>query len=283
MQELKPNEFERVRPMFHGFDYSLSIQAAIEGNNPGRIFVDDVTHPRTAFALTVEGYLLVGEHDNPATNASLRRLLAEKIFTGEIFVNGNDSMSLAICPETWEARLPELIPTHEIEKNERYHYRCRHLQFDWRNHLPDGYTVRCLDRTLLEDSDVVFSNQVGAWNDLTEYWGTVENFLARGIGFCVLHDNKVVSKCTSDCVAGDQIDIGIVTDSAHRRKGLAAVAVAATVEHCLERGFKTIGWHCNAFNAASWQLAEKVGFKRNREYAYYYYVYNLTEHLAELG
>jgi hypothetical protein len=85
LQELKPDEFERALPLFQGFDYSLSIHAAIEGNNPGRIFVDDVIRPRTAFALTVEGYLLAGEHDNPATIEGLRCLLRDKIFTGEVF------------------------------------------------------------------------------------------------------------------------------------------------------------------------------------------------------
>ena len=60
LQELKSNEFEKARSLFQGFDYSLSIHAAIEGNNPGRIFVDDVYQPRTALALTIEGYLLAG-------------------------------------------------------------------------------------------------------------------------------------------------------------------------------------------------------------------------------
>jgi len=123
LKELESNEYERVRSLLRGFDYSLSVLAAIEGNNPGRIFVDDADRPHTALAFTVEGYLLAGDHDNPATNEALRCLLREKIFTGEVFVNGDWSMSLAVHPETWEAKLPELIPTHEVEKNERYHYR----------------------------------------------------------------------------------------------------------------------------------------------------------------
>jgi hypothetical protein len=135
MQELKIDDFERARPLFDGFDYSLSIQASIEGNNPGRIFVDDAARPRTAFALTVEGYLLAGDHDNPATNEALGRLLKEKIFSGQVYVNGDWSMSLAVHPRAWESKLPELIPTHEIEKNKRYHYLCRELNFDWRESL----------------------------------------------------------------------------------------------------------------------------------------------------
>lgn len=46
-QELTPQQFETVRPLFAGFDSSLSIHAAIEGNSPGRIFVDNVEWPRT--------------------------------------------------------------------------------------------------------------------------------------------------------------------------------------------------------------------------------------------
>ena len=68
-----------------------------------------VDRPRTAFALTVEGYLLAGDHNNPATNEALGRLLKEKIFSGEVFVNGDWSMSLAVHPQAWESKLPELI------------------------------------------------------------------------------------------------------------------------------------------------------------------------------
>jgi len=53
--ELKPEQFGSVRHLFHEVDSSLSIRAAIEGNNPGGIFVDDVDHPRTALGLMWRG------------------------------------------------------------------------------------------------------------------------------------------------------------------------------------------------------------------------------------
>ena len=283
IQELNPDAFDRVRPLFHGFDYSLSIHAAIEGNNPGRIFVDDVNRPRTALALTVEGYLLAGDDGNPETNGALRRLFKERIFTGEVYVNGDWSMSLAVHPETWETRLPELIPTHDAEKIARYHYLCREVRFDWRNSVPDGYTVRRVDQGLLDDAQIVFPDAVREWMDIQEMWGTAENFFSQGISFSVLHAGEVVAWCTSDCVAGDRIDVGIITHPAHRRRGLAAVAVAATVEHCLSHGFSGVGYHCNGDNVGSWKTAEKVGFEQSREYAYYYYMYDPVDHLAELG
>ncbi len=282
-QELDPSQFEGIRSLFQNFDYSLSILAAIEGNNPGRIFVDNPHEARTALALTVEGYLLAGESEDLEIIGGLQRLFKERIFTGEVYVNGNQSMSLAVHPQSWEERLPELIPTHEVEINERYHYLCRELKFDWRNHIPEEYFVRRVDRAFQADPEIIFPGALSEWMDFEAVWWSKEEFYSKGISFAVLHGNEVVAWCTPDCVAGDRIDVGIITHRAHRRKGLAAVAVAATVEECLKQGFGAIGWHCNADNTGSWKTAEKVGFYRNREYSYYYYMYDPIDHLAELG
>ena len=282
-QELKPNEFRKALPLFQGFDYSLSILAAIEGNNPGRIFVDDINLPRTAFGLTVEGYLLAGEHDNPATNEALIQFFSEKIFTGQVFVNGDESMSLAVYPQTWETRLPELIPMYEIEKNRRYYYQCRKVKFDWRKAIPEGYQVCRVDQDLLNDPKIVFPDVIRDWFDIEEMWWRVDNFLSKGVSYCVLRGQEVVAWCTPDCVAGKRIDVGIITHPEHRQRGLASLAVAATVDHCLNQGFAAIGWHCNAENVSSWKTAEKVGFERKSEYFYYYYMYDPIDHLAEMG
>jgi hypothetical protein len=40
--ELKEKGYEKVRPLFQGLNYHLVIFSIIEGNSPGRIFVDDV-------------------------------------------------------------------------------------------------------------------------------------------------------------------------------------------------------------------------------------------------
>ena len=207
LQELKSNELEKARSLFQGFDYSLSIHAAIEGNNPGRIFVDNVYQPHTALALTIEGYLLAGDDSNLETDGALRRLFKEKIFTGEVFVNGDWSMSLAVHPETWEVKLPKLIPTHEVEKVERYQYLCDALKFDWRNNIPEEYTVRHVDRTLLSDAEVVFPEPVREWMDFKEMWWTEGNFLSKGVSFVILSELEVVAWCTPDCIAGDRIDV----------------------------------------------------------------------------
>jgi len=281
--ELEHSQFRIALPLLEVFDYSLSIQATVEGNNPGRIFVDQLDHPRLAFALTVEGYFLAGESGDPEINRSLRHFLKERIFSGEVFVNGDESLSLAVHPESWEDRLPELIPGYEAEKLPRYHYLCRKVEYDWCNHVPEGYYVRQLDNALLYNPTIHFTGPLSNWMEIEQMWGSIDNFLANGISYCILTGDQVVAWCTSDCMAGDRIDVGVITHPKHRRRDLAKVVVAATVEHCLRHGFKAVGWHCNVENRPSWKTAERVGFHKNREYNYYYYMYDLIDHLAELG
>jgi RimJ/RimL family protein N-acetyltransferase len=284
MKEADLHEFGRVdtvRSLFEGFDYSLSISALVEGNNPGRIFVDDVAQPRTALALTVEGTLLAGDDTNPTTNEALRQLFKESIFTDKVFVEDDWGMMLAVHPQRWEAKLTQLIPTHQADVLPRYHYRCREVKLHWRDHLPDGYTVHQIDRALL--ANPVLTVPAAILETIATYWRAVDHFLAKGAGFCVVHQNEAVSWCIADCTAGNQIDVGIMTVPAHRRRGLAAVAAAATVEYCLSHGFTSVGWHCDQDNVASWKTAEKVGFQRTREYVYYYYIFSQPDHFAQLA
>ena len=80
MKELDPVSYDKVRALFRAFDHSLSIHAAMEGNSPGRIFVDHLDQPRTAPAFTVKGTLLAGDNGDPATHQALHRFFKEKVF-----------------------------------------------------------------------------------------------------------------------------------------------------------------------------------------------------------
>jgi RimJ/RimL family protein N-acetyltransferase len=280
-QELKPSEYEKVRSLFQGFDYSLSIQAAFEGNNPGRIFVDNLEAPRTAVALTVEGTLLTGDHSDPATITDLNQLFEDQIFTGQVFVEEDWSMTLAVHPEEWEAKLSEIIPTHQAFLLTHYYYLCRKVRFNWRRHMPRGYTLHRIDQDLLSDPALAIPEDLS--ERIQRAWGTADNFVTNGAGFCVLHENAVVSRCTADCVAGERIDVGFLTAPVHQRRGLATAVIAATAEYCLSQGFTAVGVHCEAGNLASWKAVGKVGFEKAREYVYYYYIFDQVDHLAQLG
>jgi len=283
LRELTFREFENVCSLFDSFDYSLSIRAVLDGSNPGRIFVDAPHHPRVAFALTIEGYLLAGEYSDPVLRESLRRFFQDDLFTGRVYLDSDESVTLAVHPQAWASYLPDLIPTHEMEAVPRYSYLCSRLGYAWQDHLPAGYAVHQIDRFILDNDLRDDPDKLIDPETVQIAWGSLDNFLDHGAGFYVTHNGTLVSRCIADCRSGDQIDIGVETSPTHRRKGLAAIAAAATVEYCFRRGYGKVGWHCNAINVASWKTAEKVGFERQQEYTYYYYMCDPIDHLAELG
>ena len=114
MIELDPRNYAAVQELLRPFDYSLSVRAALEGNNPGRFFVDDPARPRAVLAITGEGTFLAGDPSDPTTIEPLRRLL-RKVFTGTVFPSAEWCISLHVDPDDWVAELPGLVPTHQAD------------------------------------------------------------------------------------------------------------------------------------------------------------------------
>jgi RimJ/RimL family protein N-acetyltransferase len=121
-----------------------------------------------------------------------------------------------------------------------------------------------VDQDLLDTPGLIIPDHLLGW--MKGNWGSVENFLARGFGFCTLHGSRIVSWSVADCVSGDQCEIGIQTEPDYRQRGLAAITVAACVQHALTHGFAAVGWHCNTDNEGSQRTALRVGFVKERDY-----------------
>ncbi len=280
MNEL--TDFGRAQALFAAFDACLFYRAIVEGNNPGQIFVDDVVHPRIGLAVTAEASILAGDPSDLAGREMLRDFLQQVVFTGQLH-HMDTAMTLAVSPPNWAEHLPMLIPTHELEPLSHDYYRCHTLTFDWRAHVPPGYDVRRIDHAVLNDATLELDDSLSWWPLLETNWHSTKDFVEHGAGFCVLHGSKVIARCLADCWAGDQIDIGIATHPAYRRRGFASLAAAATVEYSLQHGFNTVGWHCLTENTGSQKTALKVGFKWVERSTWYYYMLDPVDHLAELG
>lgn len=129
--------------------------------------------------------------------------------------------------------------------------------------MPPDFEMTQVDSQFLARQDLVnlddVRERITAWAD----------FARDGFGFCLVHGNTIVSQCLADCVSGDACELGIATRRDYRRRGLASLTVAATVEHCLAHQLTKIGWHCWANNRGSQRTAEKVGFEVVSEYPHY--------------
>jgi predicted GNAT family acetyltransferase len=79
-----------------------------------------------------------------------------------------------------------------------------------------------MDRTLLERSPKADAN-------LNRY-GSIDNFLDKGLAVCILHSDDIVSEAYADMAIMGMREIGIRTKEAHRRRGLATSACAKLIK-----------------------------------------------------
>jgi RimJ/RimL family protein N-acetyltransferase len=279
--ELKQQDYEKVRPLYQNMDYHLTIRAVIEGTSPGRIFVDNVREPKTAFICSVEGYFLTGNSENADFNRALGELIRNISETGDTVREGENAINLDVYPQTWETKLSLLFTGRTPLIEQRRKYQSTQLRVNWKKQIPDGYSIHRLDRQLLERLAGNVPEHLFGW--MKANWGGRENFLGRGFGYCLLHGERMVSWCIADCVSGDQCEVGIRTIPDYRRRGLARLTVAAAIDYCLSYKFKSVGWHCNEDNIGSWKTAEKVGFTKARDYVFHVYLLDEATHLAETG
>jgi RimJ/RimL family protein N-acetyltransferase len=274
---LTPDAYPRTRPLFaDAAAYNVAIDSTLDGITPGTVWADGAHS--TALINTVEGWALGGDPTESGVEAWARFLC------DDLFVNNPDvELDLRIS-DAWQAHIEALAARIEREtiRWPRRHYVCHTLALpDPASRLPAGFTMQRIDAAFLDRADrgelKVPAHTIG-WTE--NNWGTRENYLAHGFGFCTVDEatNEVVSWSVADCVSGTRSEIGIHTHPDYRRRGLASLTAAAAVEYALANRYNTVGWHCDEQNAGSIGTAERIGFTLERQYASYVYLGDAGSH-----
>ena len=280
MHELKKRDYQKVRPLFKELEWNLIISAVIEGTSPGRVYVDHVKDPKTAFICSVEGYYLAGNDNNDEFNDSLNKLIFESIFAGDTVRKDETDVAIGFHPDSWKEKMPIIFNGRIPLTTARRHYVCTKLkEKSWRNHAPKGFQVQRIGEKLLQTPHLEIPEHMTDW--MKTNWGSISGFMKKGFGFCTLHDKRIVSWSIADCANDDACEIGIHTHEDYRRQGLATLTAAAAVDYSLSEGFRQVGWHCDEYNLGSIGVAEKVGFKLERKYVQCYACANEAHHLGE--
>lgn len=255
MYKVETSQYDRVAVLFQEMiEYHLSIAAVFARTVHGEVWIDAIDNPSIGFVKTPEGEYVAGDMACVQAYPALKALIPETAY-------------LTVHPSGWEQLLPQIWANPVARRHPRLHLRWQHHNVpDWRILLPPNFEVVAIDEQLLARTDLLNHEEI---TDRVNDWVSTDFFLQHGFGFCVLHENTIVSRCMADCVQGTKCEIGVGTDPNYRRQGLAFIVVAATIEYCLSRGFMHIGWHCLRWNTASRVLAEKAGFCRVAEYSAY--------------
>jgi RimJ/RimL family protein N-acetyltransferase len=272
MFELDAADFYKVRPLFETLmAYQMFCAGVLAGLYPGRVFVDDSRNPERGLVVK-DGvwWFLAGDPYNATFNNALNAAFFDRTISGE-----KDWGGMLVChPADWDTQLPALYAPHIPITTKRLHYTCRQMRVDWRAQIPDGFELRFVDQSLVEDGVEVH----GAAATVLQLRRDTPEPDHKAVGFVALHDRKIVASSVIDCIVNQGGDIGLYTDGAFRRRGLAYLTAAAVIEYALAHGVKVVHWDCESFNTGSIRTAEKLGLQFDHAHTMYRLILNPVLH-----
>lgn len=249
--QIEKNDYPKVSSLIKNTKHELSIQAVIAGNAPGEIYVDNPDAPLSTLIIAPECKVVAGKADNKLFNQGVKSRLG---FFDQITCDD----------EGWEESIHQIHSNIAIRKYRRRYYQFDQLKYkDFSRDLDLQYVIEYVDVDSLERLEYENSDKIRNWFHFMD----INRFKDYCLGSFIRKGNQIVSWCLVDCIVDNKIEIGVTTETQFKKKGLAAIATAATVYACTLKGIKEIGWHCVDTNVGSIRVAEKVGFKKVREYA----------------
>ena len=271
--ELEPNQFEKIRSLFHKLQHlTFTLDAAIAKNTPMRIWVDNKDDPKSCFMWDkTHCYYFVGQAENDDFNKNLCKLFDQTVIPQAI-LNKSDLYKVEYSSKEWEPFLEELLKKYLPVKKSRVFLALEGYSSKKITKLPSkAFEIRKINQKLLESE---IANLQSIVDEINECWDSIESFLQIGFGFCLIvhldNDKKEIQGwCTGEYFSSKKCGIGIETFSGYRKKGYATAMASAFVEHCLKVNIKPY-WDSYANNYASIRVAEKIGLKKIEDYHVYF-------------
>lgn len=240
-------------------------RAVLEGKVDGTFWVDRVDSPRAFHALHPYGMSLVwGDAFKEASAHVLHHLQAGAYRTDR-------DEWLQIDPRwqhlDWDQQLgaieePTTIGSSPCSRHTRINFifdEGRFKQVTDKDELQEGWQLR-----RATGEDFALSGQVVP----SHFWRNAEQFLAAGGGWCAEQAEEVGAIAFVSYRWNDEFEIGIETMPHARRRGLGLAVAWRLISDVLEAGLRPV-WSCRMDNAASYALAQTLGFSLLRTLPYY--------------
>ncbi|RXJ74947.1 GNAT family N-acetyltransferase [Veronia nyctiphanis] len=269
---LQPELTEKLEALFAPTEMHAT-KACLQGHN-GTVWTNDLNNPTAAQIQVGATHYFVGDCQ----------------YAVELLSNFNEYMCATVFDDQWKAILEERfknrfsIDTRTVFEHDPAHFDIAKLS-KLANDLPVGYSIKPIDLSFLENAELHSLIPVTG-----PQYKNAQDFLARGLGYCVLFDGKddknegeaanceptqaqMVGAAASHNNYDDGIEVDICIDGAHRQKGLATAVCATLILHCLEQGLFP---YWDAANESSVKLAQKLGYKKAGVYDSYF-IYRFFE------
>lgn len=249
--EVKGPVIEHVTKIFESVEDTL-VQSYLQGHM-GTAYVDSLENPKVAQIIVGIFVFYAGDAGVPGTKELLRNL--------------PDYPLVIVNTDEWKNSI-ELEYKEQAHKFKRYRFNRDKTHFNQEkltqliNDLPEDYKLQKINATIINNSSFSTLSE-----DFFSQFESHDDFLARGIGYCVTYKDVPVCGATSFSIYDAGIEIEIATDERHQRKGLAAATAASLILDCLEQRIYP-NW--DGAISPSVKLAEKLGYVLKEEYDTYF-------------
>jgi GNAT superfamily N-acetyltransferase len=248
MIEITPNQatpafkalFDRAIPT------AIRCYAVLGGGNAGRIFTDDIAHPKLGYVWEQDDGTLYqgGERDWQVVQQMVNMLRQD----GTVALGFREGDS---CVDFFPPDPEAGAECVELDRLVRGSDLSPYLN------LPPGFKVCRMGRDLIEKSPRL--------DETLFRYGNLDRYLETGMNVCILHGDEFVCEAGADMDVGSVREVGIVTERPYRGKGFGTIAVAHLLKWCDELGCSTY-WDCVKLNIGSLKIARRLGFRNERSY-----------------
>ncbi|MDJ0757126.1 MAG: GNAT family N-acetyltransferase [Ardenticatenaceae bacterium] len=277
MVELKPNDYERVRPLLGPtLSHHLFCMGVVMGKYPGKVMVDDPDRPRSALIVKDSWCYLAGDPENESFNQQVATALANRQIMGE----KSFAMMFSLSSAGWVPFVNRIFADRASIPTARHLYVADSEHFTDRPLTNDAFSLRFIDDALPSMVDGDLPEDVRKILQLRSEAAEPDQ---AAFGFAALNERQCAAWAMVDCIVEPRGDIGLVTDSPFRRRGLAAATSAATIAYGLEHGLEEIHWDVAAHNVGSIRTAEKLGLHKVQTYDQHVLIFDKRIHLINLA
>ncbi len=222
----------------------------------GEILVNNIQNPTVALVSHPLVCILMGDSEDRAAKELLLHIPKHR----SILVPNKEWSSL--LKRHWGIRLIASTRTKFSSRNLDMHDISNLTE-----NLPEEYAVQSIDR----EYAMKIHETMREMREIIDFFGSVEEFLQTGFGYCITYNDEVVSVAATGTPVLDnefEVQVETVNSTDHRRKGLATVACAFLLEKALKEGLTPL-W--DAADTRSAQFAEKMGFCDPEQYETFLY------------
>ena len=275
MDLLRITDFDKKSflPFFRPLEFTIAVEAVIEGTSEGAFWMDDPAHPSIGLLWDfADGVYLVSNEFSESLRQTIQNLFQKEIIPEAEKRTESPIFVLYAFPSQWSDHIPSLFSSGWTVSPETACFYERPLYLpdpmNSSDSLPAPFIGQPIDSKLFTFPLLKFLPDL--LEEVESDWGSLEKFLSGGYGYCVIDEkaNSLASWGVIGNIARYCVELGVNTMEEYRRKGFATYITNQMI-FISSRKKLTPHWYCFQNNTASVKLAEKLGFHKIQDFLVY--------------